>query len=382
VTLFDDQPSSPVSPARSAQSRRRSAGWLSLAIAFVLLGVLALWPSPWVIEQPGPVFNTLGTVQHDEKDVPMIDIQGAETYDTAGSLDMLTVQVNGTPDQRPSWFEVAMSWFDPSRAVVPLEAVYPPGVTTEQRSEQNATLMVDSQQDAVAAALSELGYTYPQHLAVGSVAKGSPAENVLKVDDDLVSVNGETVDDLESVRTAISANGADKPASIDIVRGGVPMTIEVTPIEQKDAAGETQTVIGIGTRMVYDFPIDVTIQLDNVGGPSAGMMFALGIIDKLTPGELNGGADVAGTGTITESGEVGAIGGIRQKLFAARDDGATIFLAPSANCDEVVGHVPDGIRVFSVSTLNDSMAVLDAVREKGDLDALPTCETAAAAPTG
>jgi PDZ domain-containing protein len=123
----------------------------------------------------------------------------------------------------------------------------------------------------------------------------------------------------------------------------------------------------------YDFPIDVTIQLNNVGGPSAGMMFALGIIDTLTPGELNAGETVAGTGTITAGGEVGPIGGIRQKMWGARDAGAEWFLAPEANCDEVVGHIPGDLQVFSVATLDDALDVLDAVREDGDLEALPTC---------
>jgi PDZ domain-containing protein len=103
------------------------------------------------------------------------------------------------------------------------------------------------------------------------------------------------------------------------------------------------------------------------------MMFALGIIDTLSPGELNGGDQVAGTGTITGLGEVGPIGGIRQKLWGAKDAGAEWFLSPEANCDEVVGHVPDGLRVFSVATLDDALTALEAVRDDGDLDALPTC---------
>jgi len=110
-----------------------------------------------------------------------------------------------------------------------------------------------------------------------------------------------------------------------------------------------------------------------VGGPSAGMMFALGIIDKMSPGDLTGGQHIAGTGTIDADGNVGPIGGIRQKLYGARDAGATWFLAPEANCNEVVGHVPDGIRVFSTSTLKQSLTVLETIRDGGDLDALPTC---------
>jgi PDZ domain-containing protein len=132
-------------------------------------------------------------------------------------------------------------------------------------------------------------------------------------------------------------------------------------------------MLGVNLTTDYDFPIDVTIQLNNVGGPSAGMMFALGIIDTLTPGELNGGQQVAGTGTITADGEVGPIGGIRQKMWGALDAGTLWFLAPEANCDEVVGHIPGDLRVFSVEDLDDALAVLDAVSEGGDLDSLPTC---------
>ncbi|NKF31482.1 ATP-dependent serine peptidase containing a PDZ domain protein, partial [Pseudomonas sp. BGM005] len=120
--------------------------------------------------------------------------------------------------------------------------------------------------------------------------------------------------------------------------------------------------------------IDVTLQLDNVGGPSAGMMFALGIVDTLTPGELNGGENIAGTGTIEADGTVGPIGGIRQKLYGARDAGAEFFLAPQSNCDEVTGHVPDGLTVISTGTLDDSLAALEVIADGGDVESLPTCD--------
>jgi Lon-like protease len=132
-------------------------------------------------------------------------------------------------------------------------------------------------------------------------------------------------------------------------------------------------IVGIIVGGEYDFPVDVAIQLENVGGPSAGMMFALGIIDKLTPGELNGGEQVAGTGTIAGDGTVGPIGGIRQKLYGAKDAGATWFLAPTSNCDEVSGHIPDGLSVFSVDTLDDALAALEVIADGGDTSTLPTC---------
>lgn len=159
-------------------------------------------------------------------------------------------------------------------------------------------------------------------------------------------------------------------------RGGDEREVDVTP-RRTEIDGEETLLLGITLMTDYEFPFDVTIQLDNVGGPSAGMMFALGIIDTLTPGELNGGKEVAGTGTIDAEGTVGPIGGIRQKLYGARDAGADYFLAPEANCDEVVGHVPDGLQVIRTATLDESLAALDVIAEDGDVDALPTCDVPA-----
>ncbi len=382
MTLFypstsdpSEQQAAPSDVARSERAHKRSQrGWIALGVSFVILLALALWPTSYVIQQPGPVFNTLGTVEIDDKEVPMITIEGATTYETDGALDMLTVQAVGNPEQRPNWFEITLAWLSPSKTVVPLESVYPVGETTEQREAENAALMVDSQQDAVAAALTELGYDFPAQLTVGQIADGAPADGELKVDDEIISVNDVPVSDLASLRSAIADNGTEAPALFGIVRDGVPMSIPLTPTPATAADGTQTGVIGIATKMVYDFPIEVKIQLDNVGGPSAGMMFALGIVDKLTEGELNGGADVAGTGTIDAEGAVGAIGGIRQKLFGAKDAGAEYFLAPATNCNEVVGHVPDGLDVFSVATLDDAVTVLDAIASESDLGALPTCE--------
>jgi PDZ domain-containing protein len=359
--------------AERRATRRRTTGWTVLVVALVLGLVMSFLPTPYVIEQPGPVFDTLGSQTVEGKDTPLISIDGETTYPTAGTLDMLTVSVVGTPKQTPSWAEVVQAYFDSSKAVVPLEAVYPPDVTTEQRDEQNAALMVDSQQEAIAAALSSLGYDFTTSVSVGNVAKGSPAEGELQAGDIVTSVNGQAVGSIDQLRAAVAANGIDKPAVVDVTRAGAPIEASITPITSGDTS-----VLGIGVQASFEFPFDVKIQLDNVGGPSAGMMFALGIIDKLSDGQLNGGQKVAGTGTISADGTVGPIGGIRQKLFGARDAGADWFLAPASNCDEVTGHVPDGIRVFAVSTLDDSLTDLKAISSGTGLDALPTCDASAA----
>ena len=371
MALFDDTAPPPPTPRRGMR-RGVLGGLWAFAVAMVALLVITFLPTSYVIQQPGPVYNTLGTAASaDGEQVPLISVEGAETYETEGELDLLTVQVVGNRERTPSWLELAAAWFDRTRAVIPIDAVFPEGQTAEERSEESAALMVDSQQEATAAALTELGYDVGARLTVHSVVDGAPAEGVLEQGDIILAADGAPVTDITALRDAINA-GEGAPVDLEILRAGQPATVAVTP-EEADADGETTWRIGVTLITEFDFPFDVTIQLNNVGGPSAGMMFALGIIDVLTPEELTGGEHFAGTGTITSDGTVGPIGGIRQKMWGALDEGAQWFLAPEANCDEVVGHVPDGLRVFSVGTLDDALTVLDTVTAGGDLDELPTC---------
>ncbi|MCX7521951.1 PDZ domain-containing protein [Microbacterium sp. STN6] len=369
-------------PQGPAPVVRRSVtvGWVLLAIGVVLVLILGLTPAPYVIEMPGPVFNTLASDQpvgdsgkatgaeQTEKAVPLISIPGQKTYPTSGSLDMLTVASVGRPGALPSWMQVVGAWFEPSKAVIPVDVAYPPSSTVKEQDAENTALMLNSQKDAVAAALNQLGTTFPQAVSVKQVLKGTPASGRLEVGDEIVTVNGTKVGGVASLRSLVAKSGAGRTAEIGVLRHGKSKTVEVTPVTR-----DGSVVLGVGVGMDYTFPFEVRIQLDKVGGPSAGMMFALGIIDKLTPGTLNGGKSVAGTGTIDNEGNVGPIGGIRQKMFAARDAGADYFLAPASDCGDVVGHVPDGLRVFSVKTLGDSLDVMKALRTSGDLDKLPRC---------
>jgi PDZ domain-containing protein len=348
------------------------AGIWALSVALVVLLVITFLPTSYVIEQPGPVYNTLGTAAaSDGTQIPLISVEGAETFETEGTLDLLTVQVRGDRQRTPSWLDLAIAWFDPSRAVVPIDQIFPEGQTTEERSEQSAAEMVDSQKEATAAALKELGYDVVSKLTVHSLVEDSAAEGVVEEGDVLLEASGVPLESVDQLRGIVDdSDGA--PIELLIERDGEQLTETVTPT-QTDVEGEPRWLIGVILMTDYEFPIDVTIQLNNVGGPSAGMMFALGIVDTLTPGALNGGEIVAGTGTITADGTVGPIGGIRQKMWGAVGEGADWMLAPSENCDEVVGHIPPGLRVFSVDTLDDAIDTLDAIRGEGDLDALPTC---------
>jgi len=356
--------------------RPRGGGWFGwglIAVAIVSITTIALVPSPYVIEKPGPVFDVLGTAQNsDDEEVPLIEIPVEETYPTEGSLNMLTVSITGNRESPVNWLDVAFAFLNRSSAVVPIDSVYPEGVTVEQSNEQNAVQMTDSQQVAIAAALINLGYDLETTVTIGQIGEGAPADGVLEAGDVVTSVNSEPVTDDASLRDVIQDNGIEEPVTLGIIRDGKPLTLEVTPVMSE--AEQPTPIIGVVLSNAYEFPFDVTIQLENVGGPSAGQMFALGIIDKLTPGALTGGEDVAGTGTITADGEIGAIGGIRQKMYGALDAGATYFLAPQSNCDAVVGNIPDGLTVFAVSTLDDSIEVLNTISEGGNQSELPTCD--------
>jgi Lon-like protease len=368
LTLFAPAPARP-------RSRRRVVGW-SLLVAAVVLALLAsVLPSPYVIELPGPVFNTIGTQQQgtgkDAKQVKLIQVHGATTYPTAGALDMLTVSVAGTATERPSWVSVIRALFTKSQAVLPASEIYPPGETTEQVNKQDAADMQNSQQSAIAAALIAEGYHVPSTLTVGTVQSGSAADGVLQKQDVIESIDGHDLTanaDSTTLRSYVTDNGAGNPATLVVKRDGADRTVTVTPRTEDGAV-----LLGIGVTESFDFPISVSIKLQDVGGPSAGMMFALGIIDEITPGHLNGGKHVAGTGTITAGGQVGAIGGIRQKMYGARGAGATVFLAPKSNCDEVVGHVPAGLSVYAVSTLKQALGDLATIRSGGDTSELARC---------
>lgn len=367
LVLFDG---ADLEPTRRSRVGATVGGWL-VAITILALCAFALVPSPYVIEKPGPVFNTLGEVTINGDKVPLIEIPGEKTYPTAGALDLLTVSTEGDPQSPPNWFEVVTAWFDPSKAVIPLEEVFPPGYTVEQSNADGRIQMANSQKDAVAAALTELGYDLPRVVTVGALTDDSPSEGILEPGDVFVSVDGRKVSSLESLRKVIADSGAGTSLPIEISRNGEILNVSVTP--KLSDENPPAPIVGVYPSIDYTFPFDVKIQLENVGGPSGGQMFALGIIDKLTPGELNGGAKVAGTGTIDAEGTVGAIGGIRQKMYGAVRAGATWFLAPKSNCDEVTGHVPDGLRVIAVATLKDSLNALGTIESGGSTTSLPSC---------
>ncbi len=353
--------------------RRASVAIVSATAALAFIGVMTL-PSPYVIDVPGPVFNTLGETtvtdsSGDQSTVPVIKVDGATTYPTSGDLNMLTVSQWGSPSALPSAFEVLQGWISGTSRVIPIDQAYPPGTTTESEATANAESMASSQQTAVAAALTHLGYKGSPELVVESISEGSHAQGVLVAGDVVTEVNGTAVSTVDQI-LALAAKASDAdPLKVTFTRDGTKHTESIAPMTGEDGVKR----LGVAVTISYSFPVSVTVNLENVGGPSAGMMFALGIIDTLTPGELTGGRSIAGTGTIDAEGKVGAIGGIQQKMVSAVRAGSTLFLAPSDNCDAVVGHIPAGLSVVKVSTLDEALTAVTQYASTGSANGLPVC---------
>ncbi|HLK73792.1 MAG TPA: PDZ domain-containing protein [Streptosporangiaceae bacterium] len=333
---------------------------LTLVIATVgviaALAVAVLVPVPYVILGPGPTLNTLG---QDSSGQPLIAISGRTTYPTTGHLNMVTVGYQGGPGSNLNIFSALTAWLNPHKAVVPESELFPPGQTQQQAQKADTQQMTGSQQDAVAAALTELHIAYQIQVVVAGTEQGFPASGVLKAGDVITAVDGKPVASESSLTTLIRAHPAGAALDVTIVRGGRTQTVQVGT---KQSGGHPVMGVQVTEQCPCQFPFSVKFSVGDIGGPSAGMMFALGIIDKLTTMDLTGGKFIAGTGEIEASGQVDPIGGIQQKMVGARDAGATIFLAPATNCSDVKGAIPAGLQVVKVATLSQAVTYLQDIK--------------------
>jgi Lon-like protease len=312
---------------------------------------------PYVALTPGPTLNTLGAPSGQQ----LIQIGGRKTYPTSGHLNMVTVSYAGGPGTHFNIFNALSAWLTPDDAVVPESEIFPANQSQQQVVQQDTQEMVGSQEDATAAALCYLNIPFRTIDKIQATAKGYPANGVLRAGDTITAVDGTPVDCSHNVVTMIQDRKPGAPVTLTIDRNGTTKTVK---LGTKDVSGVP--VVGVKIYPAsYVFPFHVKIYIPGIGGPSAGMMFALGIIDKLTPDNLTDGRFIAGTGEIAPQaggGAVEPIGGIQQKMAGARAAGATIFLTPAANCVNTAGAVPSGLRLVKVSTLAGAVAALEAIK--------------------
>lgn len=336
-------------------TRRTLTLLLSGVLAVLLTAGASAATVPYVAYAPGPTFDTLG----ESDGTPVIEVEGREVFPTDGRLDLTTISLRS----QLTLTEAVIGWLRRDRAVVPRELVFPPGDSDEVVRQRNAERLIASETAATTAALTQLGVPFTVQVEVDAVQPGLPADGRLREGDVLTSVDGEPVTGSQDLRDRVSSREPGSTLTVGYLRDGEPAEVELTTAAPE--AGEARSVIGVQLAEVPEYPFDITITLTDVGGPSAGLMFALGILDKLGPESLTGGRYVAGTGEISTDGTVGPIGGIPQKIAAAEDKGAEVFLVPDANCAEAAASAPDGIRLVRVSTLQGALDALEALREDG-----------------
>lgn len=348
-----------------------------MLIALLCAGVFI--PVPYSEMSPGPTVNTLG--DHDGE--PVLQIAGHKTYATSGHLNMTTVRVTSA-DYRMNLVEAVYGWLAHDNKVVPHDTLYPDGKTEEQSTQENAEEFSQSQESAKVAALKKLDVPVKSWVIVSTVVKDSPAEGKLHAGDVIKAVDGTAVKQPADVAELVTKRKPGQDVRFTIVPAKEQAAAEKekrTPTRTQgitittttsDDTGEKRAIVGISAGTDHTFPFTVDIKLADVGGPSAGLMFALGIYDKLTPGSLTGGKFVAGTGTIDDRGKVGPIGGIEMKTVGARAKGARYFLTPADNCAAAAKDTPEGLTLIKVDTIGDALGALKDLRS-GDTAALPKC---------
>lgn len=358
-------PSPAAEPAHEpTTSERVASGVLRTAVVGLVVAFLGVVIKvPYAVEYPGGMTDTLGSA-----DGQIVAVKGAKTYPTEGSLYFTTVSVLGGPERHVSMWEWLAGHLDEDADVIPEERVYGTQTSDEEVRRINEADMQGSQKNAIAAGIRSTGTDVAQQVVVAEIATDLPADGVLELHDEVLAVDGDPVERVADVTAAISSRKPGDAVTLRVERKGSERELELRTTD----LGGGRAGVGIALEPMYDYPFEVRIDAGPVGGPSAGMMFALAVHDVLTPGALTGGKKIAGTGTIDDSGRVGIIGGIDQKMTGARDGGAEYFLAPAANCPDTVGKVPDGLRVVKVADLDEAVSAVEDIAA-GQAERLPTC---------
>jgi Lon-like protease len=318
----------------------RTGGYV-LLVAFAFA---AGWiPLPFFSFGPGPAREI----------VPLIHVDGAPTYGSSGRLVMTTIQFT-----QVTALGALVAWVDPEEAVVDRDDVYPPGLSQPQEEQRAISQMDQSKIDAAAVVLSDVT-DYPAEHGSGAlvefVGADCPADGRLFPGDLIERIDGEHVDSRREASRLIDAVPADEPIEFRVEADGEEHDVRVA---RGSCPGSDEPLIGIV--LVEAFPFEVTIESGDVGGPSAGLMWAVGLFDLLTRGDLTAGRTIAGTGTIDLEGNVGPIGGILNKVLAARDANADVMLVPRDNFPELRDVDTGDLRLIPVSTFDEAVDGLES----------------------
>lgn len=333
-------------PASRGLSRRWKMAFAALGLAGVLGGAGFLVHLPYYALGPGPA-----------EDVGKLVHVSGRTYPSKGAFLLTTVSVS---TETVTVWDAVGALFDGDVRLVGRGEIIPPGVTDQEQDILNRHDMEQSKYVATVVALRAAGLAVPRIAGarVVDLAPGTPAAAQLRQADVIVGVDGKAVDGLEKTVVALRGRKVGDSVRIEVLRGELRQTFSMKTV---GAPGEPSVpVIGVALAEAFRLPREVTIDSLGIVGPSGGLVFALAIADSLTPGDLTGGHRVAATGTISLDGSIGPIGGVGEKIVAAEQADADVFLVPADELAEAK-RVAGGIEVFGVATIADAVRVLSAL---------------------
>lgn len=325
----------------------------------LLVGVLVLAPlgatSSYFVITPGGTYE-VGTQ-------PRVDGPPRLSIPDEYRKPMGRMAFTAVYEQEASWAEVVQAELAGKKEIVPAIYIRPPGTTQEQVNANNARLIDESKPVAEVVGLRAAGFPVEitgQGAQVQSILSGSPADGVLQVGDIITSVNEFPITTTDSLIQAVTSHPIGETLDVMVHRGDLDLRVQLTTAKAPDG---DRPIIGV-TISTYLFdvqmPFPVEIASDNVGGPSAGFMFALAILDGVTDGDLTRGYYVAGTGTISQDGTVGAVGGAAEKALAAEEDGAQVFLVPRNDASDA-GRWVHNLKIVPVEKFQDAIDALCAL---------------------
>ncbi len=337
-------------------TRVRGARWpYGLAIGFLAVGLLVLlsWPVklPYFAMSPGPV----------EAVTDLVSASDVATFESDGEFFLLTVSLREV--NAFEWFEA--EFLDDRVDLVARDVIRPSGVSQEEVTRSNLAAMDESIDTAIFVALGRLGYDVGfngEGVEVLQVVEGAPADGALEVGDRFTVIAGIEIQTSDQAAEVIRSFGIGDTINLAGIRAGEPFEVDITLGPHPDIEGAPMVGVVFDTvNLSLDLPVDINVDSRNIGGPSAGMTYALTVIDLLTAEDLTKGRVIAGTGTIRFDETVGAIGGVRQKVFAARGIGADVVFVPTANFEDALTAAGDDIEIVAVATLQDALDFLAAL---------------------
>ena len=347
-------------------TRQTVTAFVAASVFVALAVLLVVIPVPFVTWSPGTARDVLGKVNAE----PVISVSGIPTYPTTGHLDLTVVSVTAA-DSRLSLPQALLAYWLPGRDALPRESIYAPGKSAGQVANEEAEMMETAQDDAVVAALRADDQPVREAPAVFSVTVGGPAHLRLLPGDLITAIDGRPTPTRQAVGDLIREAKVGQRLTFSVLRHKKPTTVRVVTATSTTQTGVPVVGITVGTGYVYGPSISFDLGA-KIGGPSAGLIFALAIYDKITPGPLLAAGHVAGTGTIDATGQVGPIGGIQEKVRGAQSAGATTFLVPAANCADLAG-VRTPMRLVKVTTLRDAIDAVSVLGVPDRADVLPHC---------